>query len=457
MLFKSKYNLESSAISFLRENEEATLFSAYIKTAQLKKINETKSIKQIVVRWEVGDICFEASDLESLYDYCIDNKIKLLRNNKIHLKAFWNNNNSVLFGSANVTYNGIGEGGNLELNGLQENISFNDKKYFNEIILKSNYVTKEKVLEIRQKVDEQKSKVVKIEDIKSEIEDVPCKETLKDSFLISQLPMSFNIFYLYESYLKPELLSLEDTNCLAHDLVLYDIPNDLQKDEFYSILKENFNKHPFILKLKEFIKSDSRQSLGYGRVVSWIKDKTTTVPTPRSFELKEEQIVNILYEWICFFDEEWSWSRPTWSQVIKFNINNNDLSVTDFLNQLNRNQTKGFKSPHQIILLMLLSDLHSRRKFRINVEEIKEKFNSKWNLYLENNSISNSMQNFGLPLKAFFSSGLLQFDIDGKINDRTWKSNSELIEKIKSIRFTCELSMIFDQIDNIDILENYLE
>ena len=74
MLFKSKYNLESSAISFLRDNEEVTLFSAYIRTEQLRKINETKNIKQIVVRWEVGDICFGASDLE-LYDYCRDNNI----------------------------------------------------------------------------------------------------------------------------------------------------------------------------------------------------------------------------------------------------------------------------------------------------------------------------------------------------------------------------------------------
>jgi hypothetical protein len=306
VLSKSGYNLESSAISFLENNETITLFSAYIRTEQLRKINEAKNIKQIVVRWEVGDICFGASDLE-LYDYCRENHIKLFRNTKIHLKAFWNNNNSVLFGSANVTKNGIGEGGNLELNGLQENISFNDKKYFNEIIKKSNYVTKELFLEIQQKVDEQKSKVIKIEDIPSEIEDFPLIEVVEDSFLISQLPMSFSIFNLYESYLKPELLSLEDTNCLAHDLVLYDIPNDLQKDEFYSILKENFNKHLFVITLKDYIKEQEGQSLRYGRggVVDWIQENTTTVPAPRSWELKKEQIVNILYEWICFFDKDY--------------------------------------------------------------------------------------------------------------------------------------------------------
>jgi AcrR family transcriptional regulator len=76
------------------------------------------------------------------------------------------------------------------------------KKYFNEIIKKSNYVTKELVLEIRQKVDEQKSKVIKIEDIPSEIEDFPLIEVVEDSFLISQLPMSFNIFKIMNAEKK---------------------------------------------------------------------------------------------------------------------------------------------------------------------------------------------------------------------------------------------------------------
>ena len=86
----------------------------------------------------------------------------------------------------------------------------------------------------------------------------------------------------------------------------------------YSTLKENFNTHLFIIKLKEVIKSDTRQSLSYGSVVRWIQDNTTTVPTPRSWELKQEQIVNILYEWICFFDTDYTWKRPSHSQVIYY-------------------------------------------------------------------------------------------------------------------------------------------
>ena len=214
------------------------------------------------------------------------------------MKAFWNNNNSVLFGSANVTKNGIGEGGNLELNGIQEHLSISDITYFNQILEASTYVTDELFNEIKQKVDEYKDKVVRIPDF-------PNRKAVADFFLLSQLPMSLNVSDLYNTYVNSDSLSEEDLNCLIHDLVLYKTSNNLSEEIFFSTLKENFNTHPFIIKLKEVIKSDARHSLGYGSVVRWIQDNTTTVPTPRSWELKEEQIVNILYEWICFFDKDY--------------------------------------------------------------------------------------------------------------------------------------------------------
>ena len=309
MLSKSGCNLESSIISFLQNSETITLFSAYIRTEQLKKINQSKNIKQIVVRWEVSDICFGASDLD-LYDYCRENNIKLFRNTKIHLKAFWNNNRSVLFGSANVTKRGVGEGGNFELNGTQHDLSAKDIKYFNEILDESVYVTDELFNEIKKKVDENKDKIVRIPDVVHQ-------KTETDSFLLSQLPMSLNVSELYNTYVNSDSLSDEDLNCLIHDIVLYKAFNNLTEEIFYSTLKKNFNSHPFIVKLKEIIKSDARKSLSYGSVVRWIQENTTTVPTPRSWELKQEQIVNILYEWICFFDDDFKVEIPgKRSQVI---------------------------------------------------------------------------------------------------------------------------------------------
>ena len=144
MLHKSGINLESKTIEFIENNDSVTLFSAYLKLAELKLINQSKKINRIVVRWEIQDLCLGVSDIE-LFHYCLENKITLYRNTRIHLKAFWNNAQDVVFGSANVTGRGVGEKGryNYELNGTIKGVSFNDIAYFNDIILNSEYVTKE--------------------------------------------------------------------------------------------------------------------------------------------------------------------------------------------------------------------------------------------------------------------------------------------------------------------------
>ena len=135
-----------------------------------------------------------------------------------------------------------------------------------------------------------------------------------DYFLISQLPMISNVDRLIEIYKDHSELDFEEMNCVTHDLVLYNIPFDLDDEDLIAHLIEKFNSHPFIIEIKEHIKENG--SLNYGRVVRWIQDNTTTVPTPRSWELKKEQLVNTLYDWICYFDADYYWDTPTHSQVI---------------------------------------------------------------------------------------------------------------------------------------------
>ena len=83
MLLKSGINLEKSVTEFVSSNNSVTLFSAYIKLDELERINISKNIKQIIVRWEIEDLCKKVSDLE-IYDYCIDHGIALYRNSRIH-------------------------------------------------------------------------------------------------------------------------------------------------------------------------------------------------------------------------------------------------------------------------------------------------------------------------------------------------------------------------------------
>jgi hypothetical protein len=318
MLLRSGENLEYGAIDFLKKSESVTLYSAYLKVDELKRINEQKKIKQIIVRWEIEDLCRKISDIE-LFQYCKENNIVLYRNTRIHLKAFWNNKSDVLFGSANITNKGLGENGNFnfELNGTIKGISFADQTYFNKLILDSEYVTDalyEKLFSL-------------IENTLLPIFDFPKLPTpppTVDYFLINQLPMTTSpelLFEIYSGQVKDEL----EMNCAAHDLELYHIPKGLTKSIFFDQLRQTFNGHSFIIDFKfaiknsvdEYNREDRNGSMTFGRVKRWFQENTTTVPTPRSFELND--YVNILYAWICYFDECYSQGIPGGhSQVIKY-------------------------------------------------------------------------------------------------------------------------------------------
>ena len=315
MMYRSGDNLQEGAISFIANNEEITIFSAYLTLNALKELNAKGKIVQIVVRWEIQDLCKGVSDID-LYDYCLVNKIALYRNTRIHLKAFWNNKRSVFFGSANLTAKGIGEKGNynLELNGKIDNISFEDQSYLNKIILESEYVSEELYNEIKERVDN-------FEHILPDFPELPTPQPTVDYFLINQLPMTSTPDLLYSIYTGNNADKIE-MNCAAHDLELYNIQAGFNEEEFRTKLGSSFNNHPFILAFKEAVRNseddrgraDRNGSMRFGAVRAWFANHTTTVPTPRSYELNE--YVSLLYNWICYFDHEFTWERFNHTQVI---------------------------------------------------------------------------------------------------------------------------------------------
>jgi hypothetical protein len=315
MLFKSNINLYSSAINFISINESITLLSAYIKLEQLKGLNREKKVNRIVVRWDIEDLVKGVSDFEDLYEYCKNNNIALFRNTRIHLKVIWNNENSVIYGSANITGRGIGEKGsnyNYELAGIANPISFDDISYLNFIIQESELVNDRLFFEIKTIVDN-------IELPAIEFPELTTKKKKEDEFLVSQLPMTSSPGLLFEILQNSNNFSLEDQLKASHDKALYNIIIEDGIDPSLLKLKTTFNSKAIIEKLKLDIKAQATQSLRYGGVVEWIQENTTSVPTPMSREIKKEQLVNNLYEWICEFDENFTWNTPNHTQVIYYN------------------------------------------------------------------------------------------------------------------------------------------
>ncbi|WP_282018187.1 hypothetical protein [Salegentibacter mishustinae] len=448
MLYTSGTNLESSAIKFIETNEKVTIFSAYMKLHELQKINKSKNISRIIVRWDLIDLCLGVSDLE-VYNYCIENNIALYRNTRLHMKVIWNNQQSMIFGSANVTGRGLGENKryNFELNGEVKDISFETIKYLNEVIKNSQYITPSFYNLIESKV-RQNSEQINLPEL--ELESI---EEYHSQFLLSSLPMTMAVDKLYEKSLNSDRLNAIEQNCLAHDLALYNLNPKDDKSVFYNKLKYEFNKHPFIVALKSYIVQVG--SLHYGGVVNWIKDNTTNVPIPRNWEIKKQEIVNILYEWICYLDSNFTWSRPSYSQVIHYENYNYVEKLEKILNNLNRDRARGIKAPHQIILLISISEYFKQEnKQTISLDKLNQLFTYKW---IENEqAFQSDNKDIVMPFKALHNLNLIQTKIEPQLLNSI-RSFNDLSQKISEIRLEDGLAEILKNLYRPhDIIKNHL-
>ena len=305
-LARSGDNLFTTAEAFVGNNACVAVLSAYIKKPTLEKLNESGNINQVVVAWTIQDICSGASDFEELYDYCRDNNIELFRNTRIHLKVIWDYADSAFLGSANISNRGIHSGGsnfNWELSAIVNDISFEDQQYLQQRILESQLITDERMSALKECRNS-------IQYNEPEIPQFELPEEELDRFLINQLPFFRNVESLFHAYANPESLSQGDMKDLAHDLALYRVPSGLSKQEFEDYIANAFLNHPFIKSFCDWVKAlevnhpdpNRKASARFGGVKQWFADHTTTVPTPRRWELTDD--INVLYNWICYFDPD---------------------------------------------------------------------------------------------------------------------------------------------------------
>lgn len=275
----------------VKNTEQIFLYAPYIKTKiLLKLIERIENQITVITTWHMNDLISGSSELE-LYQFCKENNVALFIHNKIHLKVYSVNLESAIVTSANISHNGLMEGGNYEAGVLVDKLEISDRMYLEKIKRESTFVDDDIYqiyLEKYEKCAKQVSEQIDFEDPKI----IP----QKDNFLISELPMTKDVNTLVLGYEKissglepseePEI-----TACVFHDLANYNIKSELSKEEFLERLKIQFFAHPFIQRIDEFINPEAY----FGSIKEWIQNNCTDVPVPSRRELTGN--VQVLYEW----------------------------------------------------------------------------------------------------------------------------------------------------------------
>ncbi|MFN1835263.1 phospholipase D-like domain-containing protein [Balneola sp. MJW-20] len=271
----------------------------------LYDVNE--EIRRITVRWRKEDFESGVADLD-LYRFCKDRAIQLYINHRIHLKAILKDNDSVFFGSANLTDQGINlnevENFNFELSYIKENLQLIELSYFESIIQDSIYVDDE----IFNSIQRQLGEVVHSDKEKFDLPD-------SKYYYISQLPITYNPLDLF-NYYKANITHKDNIyfDCALHDLSIYKVTGASNLEEFKAKLFNSFINHPFILNLIGHLSDDGY--LYFGAVKQWIQENCLDTPVPRRKELTET--VQTLYNWIDVLGSEYFIvDRPRHSQRIR--------------------------------------------------------------------------------------------------------------------------------------------
>jgi hypothetical protein len=122
------------------------------------------------------------------------------------------------------------------------------------------------------------------------------------------------------------------------------------------------------------------------------------------------------------------------------------MNIEEFVNNLKRDKARGNLAPHQIILLIALSNIYFVTKSNsTDVSTLNIEFQKVWNTY--KNEFTTTNNKLGLPLKAFVNKGYITIEISEEIND--FRNLLELESKISNL-VTDDILIKLFKTDNIE-------
>ena len=275
----------------------------FIKVDALRQLlelcDDTTDLK-VVVRWAGSDIISGASDLE-VYSLLRDVRVPLYVHPTIHLKLLVYNSQRAFVSSGNITLRGLGltDKPNIEL-GSEATLSASDWAKVYGILEHSERVDDVMFEQAERYLLDNKEK-------RPPLPPLQLQGIVAQDFSRLSLPAARSPQVLYEFYSDSSAMSDNDQiPAFMHDLALYDIPDGLSKDSFFSVLRDRFTSHPFVCAIVELIRT--HEFARFGLVNEWITANCSDKPTPYRWEMKS--VTRRLYDWLSYFFDEISWDIP---------------------------------------------------------------------------------------------------------------------------------------------------
>jgi hypothetical protein len=313
-LLYSGENLFEQLQNLVAESENLLMISPYIKATVLNDLLSKKSRKSnatIITTWYPEDILKGVSDLET-YEVTKKYNCPLLLNQRIHLKAYLNYNQSGIIGSANLTQKGLGlvDHYNYEAAAIVD-LELTDRLYFDRIIEEGILVTDSLFNSVKKQLAE-----VKLPD------EAPLEfqfDFTGANYLLTSLPMIQSVDVLYKIYCSPDSYTQHEQQCAMADLRRYKIVvNKMNRDVFLKNIKKSFFDHPFIKDILAYNNSGERNGIigrRFGDLRQWIKDNTTTVPVPVSPEVNEP--LNNVLNWVVELSLDYEKYQPGHTIILR--------------------------------------------------------------------------------------------------------------------------------------------
>jgi len=296
-----------------RSDDPLIILSPFITTAYFEELMQDQREVYVVTSWRKDHLASGVSNI-NLYQAVKRNRNwKLFINDRLHAKVYCRNYETLIMGSANLTYSGLKdqEKSNHEVLVCLDCDPVSSRK-IREIIrtsIEMNDECYQTYAEWFTSLDTTQSSV----DTGSVIE----PESVDELFLISQLPASLSPHRLWR-LITENVRSDEDwfeLHAANHDIETYLInPYDFNSyDDFSIVLKGIMLKHGFFNAFLDMIDSEG---LRFGSAKQWIQQNCIDDPVPYRKELT--RTVQNIFSWIVqLFEDEYEVIQPNHSQIIR--------------------------------------------------------------------------------------------------------------------------------------------